>query len=261
MGQTPAHLAGNGFEVIESSRRSSTGSLLTVDDTPCSKVCVPLLCSRKQAPPVASSLKAPECSAAHPCNKDSCKRCAVYRAPRPAVSQPQRQSVPVILHVYDISSFSVANTSIPIVHLGVEIFGTEFSFGDMGVSRFKPGSYDSTKHKEAIMLGHTKLHRWKVHRLITRLKKEWPGTCYRLVGCNCQTFAEKLCAQLGLEGSIPSQYLYFAKPWTLVGGLEVADLVPMALSARVGSNSSGSSSSGSGSGSGSGSCRVRGRSV
>jgi len=65
------------------------------------------------------------------------------------------------------------------------------------------------------------------------MKKAWPGDRYRFVGCNCQTFAVELCEQLGLAGSIPAQYIRFAKPILT----PVAELMPTIVCQQLGSQS------------------------
>lgn len=145
------------------------------------------------------------------------------------------------LHVYDASWLATES----IVHLGVEIYGCEFSFGDGGVRSFKPGTYDVARHRTTLLMGCTSMRRREVYGLLVKMKKEYPSERYRLLGCNCQTFAEVLCERLGLGTCIPAEYVYYAKPFNFPMGVDLSELIPSGLSARLGSNSS---SSGSGSG-------------
>merc|ERR1712176_1012717 len=61
-------------------------------------------------------------------------------------------------------------------------------------------------------LGRTFFVRQEAFRILVQLAQDFPATQYRLIGCNCQTFAIVLCEQLGLGRCIPKQYSYFAKP-------------------------------------------------
>jgi hypothetical protein len=141
----------------------------------------------------------------------------------------------VTLHVYDALWVATADTKIPVVHLGVEVYGSEFFFGETGVRATKPGLYDAQKHRSTLALGRTPLGKRDVFKVVTSLKQEWPGESYRLVGNNCQTFALQLCDKLGLgDSSIPSQYVYFARPILLPLG----DAIPMMI-VHSGSGSSG----------------------
>jgi len=166
-----------------------------------------------------------------------------------AISEEQAMSVveegdaskgtPVMLHVYDALNYATADSSMPVVHLGVEIFGNEFFFGDGGVRFTKPGAYNH-KHRHRLLLGYSKLHKRQVYKVIARLKNSWTGERYRLLGCNCQTFAIELCEQLGLGSCIPAQYTYFAKTFLA----PVTDLIPTAVCQQLGSQSNSGSGSG-----------------
>jgi hypothetical protein len=117
------------------------------------------------------------------------------------------------------------------VHLGIEVFDREFSFGEAGVVSTRPGLYDAPKHRRRMIVGHTQLQKREFFNLLSQLKKEWPGPSYRLVGHNCQTFAAELCEQLGLGACIPDQYLYFSRPIFS----PVSHLMPQALVNVLGS--------------------------
>lgn len=145
---------------------------------------------------------------------------------------------PVRLHVYNASWMATA--ALPIVHLGVEVYGCEFSFGDAGVRSFKPGSYDPSRHREVLELGHTALRRQEVYALLVTLRKEFTGDSYRLVGFNCQTFADTLCERLGFANCIPPAYVYFAKPFNVGWGIDLSDFLPTTLNSSSLNSVSGS---------------------
>lgn len=120
----------------------------------------------------------------------------------------------VTLHVYD-TSWLASVTHVPAFHVGVEVLGTEFSFGDMGINCNRPGEYDSERYRTSISLGHTDLRDQEVLRVLRELQIEWPGEAYRLNGNNCQTFAEVFCQRLGLSNTIPEEYIVFSRPWSV----------------------------------------------
>jgi len=146
---------------------------------------------------------------------------------------------PVKLHVYD-ALWLATGTQLPLVHLGVEVYGCEFSFGDAGVRSFKPGAYDPARKRDTVQLGYTTMRRKEVYSALIKMKHEFPGERYRLVGCNCQTFAVELVQRLGLGTCIPPHYTYFAKPWSFPAGVDLGDLVPRACCSNSSYGSSGS---------------------
>jgi len=166
------------------------------------------------------------------------------QGPKQDLRRPRRQATtgeteegstgtPVTLHIYDTLEFATADSSLPIVHLGVEIFDIEVCFGERGVRFARPGSYNAKKHRDPLLLGHTHFPKRKVYKVLSRLKKAWPGERYRFVGCNCQTFAMELCEQLGLGCCIPAHYTRFAKPFLA----PIADIIPAILCQQLGSQS------------------------
>lgn len=140
---------------------------------------------------------------------------------------------PVTLHIYDTLDFAGADSSLPIVHLGVEIFEIEVCFGERGVRFARPGSYNQQKHRDPLLLGHTHLPKKKVYKILSRLKKAWPGERYRFVGCNCQTFAMELCEQLDMGACIPAHYTRFAKPFLS----PISNIIPALVCQQLGSHS------------------------
>jgi len=146
--------------------------------------------------------------------------------------RPRRYERPyeVTCHVYD-TFWLTALLNVPAFHLGVEVLGTEFSFGDMGININRPGEYEAVRHRCALKLGHTFLEDREVLQALRELQLEWPGECYRLNGRNCQTFAVALSERLGLPGSIPDEYIGFSEPllapWQCYGsGFRRTPVVP-----------------------------------
>lgn len=131
---------------------------------------------------------------------------------------------PVTLHVYD-TFWLTMKAGLPTFHTGVEVLGTEFAYGDMGICCCRPGEYDAVRYRKAVPLGRTDLRDQEVLLVLRELQQEWPGEAYSLNGHNCQTFAATFCDRLGLErASIPAEFLMFAEPW-LVAPWEVAAIL------------------------------------
>jgi len=135
----------------------------------------------------------------------------------------RNQHASVVLHVYDVS-WLATKTGVPAFHTGVEVLGTEFSFGDMGINCNRPGEYDYSRYRKAVPLGRTDLRDQEVLKVLRELQMEWPGEAYRLNGHNCQTFAEVFCQRLGLSNTIPEEYLLFSRPWVFSLGWHAARL-------------------------------------
>jgi hypothetical protein len=149
----------------------------------------------------------------------------------------------VTLHVYNaswIGGVAASQTPVPLVHLGVEVYRHEFAFGRFGVRTFKPGRYDESKHCCSLLLGATPMRPQEVYQLLLSLRDEYPPDRYRLIGCNCQTFAATFSERLGLGSScIPEEYLLFAKPWGPVGVWGVVDMLQSGLDGFFGGESFG----------------------
>mmetsp|Transcript_19134 Transcript_19134/g.58275 ORF Transcript_19134/g.58275 Transcript_19134/m.58275 type:complete len:239 (+) Transcript_19134:113-829(+) len=123
-------------------------------------------------------------------------------------------SQPVLLHVYDICWLSSV-LRMPFFHVGIEVCGTEVSFGETGIQLSWPGDFDPPLHRQTILLGRTSMGDEEVKDVLFDLQRKWDGKAYRLVGSNCQSFAIDFCERLGLtRNAIPQKYLRFAVlPW------------------------------------------------
>mmetsp|Transcript_82555 Transcript_82555/g.242234 ORF Transcript_82555/g.242234 Transcript_82555/m.242234 type:complete len:235 (-) Transcript_82555:226-930(-) len=129
---------------------------------------------------------------------------------------------PVVLHVYTTPLSRIAGyMGVPVVHVGVELFGLEFFFDcQEGVRCCQPAQYDSERHAETVPLGKTCLQRAAFQRLIIRMKHEFPAGSYRLLGFNCQTFSLALCKRLGLDTRcVPPNCFQFAQAAPLALGM------------------------------------------
>mmetsp|Transcript_17152 Transcript_17152/g.30080 ORF Transcript_17152/g.30080 Transcript_17152/m.30080 type:complete len:456 (+) Transcript_17152:106-1473(+) len=127
-----------------------------------------------------------------------------------------RKPPSVRLHIYDVTGneavsflnrvFRVLGTGA--FHAGVEIYGTEWSFGcanDGGTGVFSclPMKCSEHTYREAIDMGDTLLHEQEVMMLMTTLSTEWQGEAYDMLHNNCCHFSDTLCRRLGV-GRVPT---------------------------------------------------------
>jgi len=116
----------------------------------------------------------------------------------------------VLLHVYDLNNrFRRANkvTSRGRVavggafHAGVEVFGSEWSYGCYGVDASAPRAVHGNPHTYCctISLGRTLLDRTAFATLAWSMCQQWRGADYELFGRNCCSFASELCRRLGVQ--------------------------------------------------------------
>eukprot|EP00440_Ansanella_granifera_P075518 gb/GFBE01081948.1/.p1 GENE.gb/GFBE01081948.1/~~gb/GFBE01081948.1/.p1 ORF type:complete len:215 (+),score=25.04 gb/GFBE01081948.1/:1-645(+) len=123
---------------------------------------------------------------------------------------------PVKLQIYDIfknRGFRQMNRMFRALgtgafHAGVEVHGTEYSFGyntddKTGIFFNPPMSCQGAAFRETIFIGYTSLSESEALELLKELAKRWRGSDYDLLRCNCCHFSNELCEQLGV-GSIPS---------------------------------------------------------
>jgi len=110
---------------------------------------------------------------------------------------------PVILNVYDLfwTNQYTSSIGVGIFHSGVELFGTEFSYGGhpfefSGIFEITPKDSeelgDHYKYKESVTLGHTAFTKEEVNQAISHLGRDFKGAKYHLMQKNCNHFASEL---------------------------------------------------------------------
>jgi len=118
----------------------------------------------------------------------------------------------VILHVYDLNetlqaanevmAFSIQNVAMGgAFHVGLEAFGSEWSYGSAGVMCEPPRTVEGHVYRCSVVLGQTTLIQWvtEVHDMC----QTWFGDDYRMFNHNCCSFAAELVHRLGVQ-PIPS---------------------------------------------------------
>jgi len=126
----------------------------------------------------------------------------------------------VLLHIYQCDSVTgwlnrwwLKYKEIPIYHLGVEVYGEEWSFlyfedswddeSVSGVIRCQPKCMADYQYQESINLGPTPLSEQEVDQVLLRLHYEYPACTYHLTRRNCLTFAHGLVENLRPPNPFP----------------------------------------------------------
>lgn len=132
---------------------------------------------------------------------------------------PGLPSTEISVNVYDVSQDPtvqrlnelLAHRYIPfkfggIFHVGVEMFGQEWSFGFVacgtGVHKSPPRNHPHHHFRETIRLGPTGLSHEEVLTLMNAMSLEYPGNSYHLCKRNCCHFASDVSMRLGV-GELP----------------------------------------------------------
>lgn len=116
------------------------------------------------------------------------------------------EAVPVYVNVYHLIDVAVNRQlmagAMGVFHSGVQIFGTEYSFGSpadpaetSGVFTAEPMNAVGSLHSHNFV-GCTALSAERFHTLLARAKCEWPTVAYHVLGNNCNAFCEWFCALL-----------------------------------------------------------------
>jgi len=132
-------------------------------------------------------------------------------------SQPTSLSGPedeVSLHVYSTWASGIAACAgITATHVGIAVFGWEFSFILSGIHVVRPASFDEARHIDVVQLGKTPLTREELRQVVLDLQLVYKPQEYHPCGRNCQTFALEFCRRLRVDSSkIPLRYVTFAEP-------------------------------------------------
>lgn len=119
----------------------------------------------------------------------------------------------VLLHVYEVGMFApsvhkvLATLGTGAYHVGVEVYGKEFSYGQAqdahcvtGLSvQHTPRVHPSHHYRFTERLGRTYVSPSQLKELIEELKLRWLARKYHTLRHNCVSFAEAFCAVLGVS--------------------------------------------------------------
>jgi hypothetical protein len=128
----------------------------------------------------------------------------------------------VLLHVYDVRSgllqdandvlaFSMDKAAVGgAFHAGVEVFGSEWSYGTLGVRCDPPRTITGHVYRCSLLLGETDLSEEEVAEQLCEIVQEWSAHEYEFLGHNCCTFARELVERLQV-GPLPPWVDRFAR--------------------------------------------------
>jgi len=144
-----------------------------------------------------------------------------------AEEEEELQKRIVKLHVYHTDPFTaflnhagLKYADVPIYHVGVEIYGTEWAFTYFddcwdnphltGVWPAQvPTQMEGFDYQETILMGPTALNRQDALRVVEKLRTQWPSSSYHLTRHNCLTFARELVEKLGVSEPFPQMLVGF----------------------------------------------------
>jgi len=117
----------------------------------------------------------------------------------------------VLLHVYELEAFNGINRLMVApglggaLHVGVEVFGREWSYGGgsgngSGVVCEMPRQNRQHRYRETVLLERTLLSDGEVALLMGELVERWQQKDYHWLHWNCLAFANELCSRLGVSG-------------------------------------------------------------
>jgi len=133
----------------------------------------------------------------------------------------------VKLHVYHTDPYTaflnragLKYADVPIYHVGVEVYGTEWAFSYFddcwdnpsftGVWPAQaPMRMDGFEYQETIIMGPTALDSYDTLRVVEELRAQWPSCAYHITRNNCLTFAQELTKKLGVTEPFPKMLVGF----------------------------------------------------
>jgi len=133
---------------------------------------------------------------------------------RQEIEPTQLSPSAVLLHVYDVEEdlramnhflvFSMEDVALGgAFHVGIEVFGSEWSYGSLGVQVDPPRSIDGHVYRCSILLGETELTEEQVATELVELCQLWRGKDYDMLDSNCCSFATRFCISLGVSPMPP----------------------------------------------------------
>lgn len=126
-------------------------------------------------------------------------------------SEQIAETFPVTLNIYDIGTSGKVAALNKVLrplgtgafHCGVEVFGTEWSYGDFpegsGVFSCDPQDCEGHVFQESVHLGGTVTPPLEFAKLMEYLEVNWQGREYDLLTRNCTHFCQELCVTLAVR--------------------------------------------------------------
>ncbi|GAM21483.1 hypothetical protein SAMD00019534_046580 [Acytostelium subglobosum LB1] len=112
-------------------------------------------------------------------------------------------NTPVYLNIYDLHDVNnyLYNIGLGAYHSGVEVNGSEYSFGGheydfSGVFEIEPRTATGARFRERVQVGETNKTRSQVQSVIDQLSEEYSGNSYHTLQRNCNCFSQELVHRL-----------------------------------------------------------------
>jgi deubiquitinase DESI2 len=123
---------------------------------------------------------------------------------------------PIYLNIYDI--YSINNLTRPFgigfYHLGIEIYGTEYSFNKTGIFTIQPKTYEKYPLRETIYLGQSDMNFHDIYSIILKMDIQFNSLNYNLFHNNSNDFCNLFLNNLSVY-KIPS-HINRLSEWTCI---------------------------------------------
>lgn len=122
----------------------------------------------------------------------------------------------IYLNIYDIYSINnlISPFGIGFYHLGIEIYGTEYSFNETGIFTIKPKTYEKYPLRETIYLGQTDMNFHNIYSIILKMDVQFNSLNYNLFNNNSNDFCNLFLNNLTIS-TIPS-HINRLSNWTSI---------------------------------------------
>lgn len=124
----------------------------------------------------------------------------IQRCPTPSWEGPHKCPTPVTINVYHLvqRNDQFRKVGFGIFHVGVVIFGTEWSYGESIEGGHSTGLFHSSPGLagdvfKSIGIGQTTLSASQVDTILHRLENEWRSKDYHILHHNCIHFSQRFC--------------------------------------------------------------------
>jgi hypothetical protein len=90
-------------------------------------------------------------------------------------------------------------------HVGLEVFGVEWSFSHDGVVYSQARQHEVHVYRKSMTMGYTNYDEDEVLEIVESMARtSWPGSSYNLLGRNCCAFCRELCMNLLGRDKMPA---------------------------------------------------------
>ena len=108
---------------------------------------------------------------------------------------------PIYLNIYDLYAFNkfIRPLGLGFYHVGIEIYGTEYSYNKDGIFSVQPKTITKYPLRETIYLGDTNKNFHDIYSLILNLEKQFTSENYNSINNNCNHFCNTFIQHLSVS--------------------------------------------------------------